>query len=91
MHSILTMPKLAEKDVFNSFLVRNATYDGKEEIPRITTSNLIPEKVITFSKARNKQEYGRMLNKIFSFAKMQEVELIQFESEFSLSHKKGVN
>ena len=39
MHSILTTPKMAEKDVFNSFLVRNATYDGKEEIPRITTSN----------------------------------------------------
>ena len=56
------LPKLAEKDVFNSFLVRNATYDGKEEIPRITTSNLIPEKVITFSKARSKQEFDSWIH-----------------------------
>ena len=62
MNTILTMPKLAEKDVFNSFLVRNATYDGKEEIPRITTSNLIPEKVITFSKARSKQEFDSWIH-----------------------------
>ena len=62
MHSILTTPKMAEKDVFNSFLVRNATYDGKEEIPRITTSNLLPEKVISFSKAINRKEYDSWIH-----------------------------
>ena len=62
MNTLLTLPKLAEKDVFNSFLVRNATYDGEDEIPCITTSDLIPEKVITFSKARNKQEYDAWIH-----------------------------
>ena len=35
--------------------------------------------------------YGRMPDKIFCLAKMQGIKLISFESEFSLSHKKGVN
>ena len=35
--------------------------------------------------------YGRMPDKIFNLARMQGVELIQFESEFSLSHPKEVN
>lgn len=48
--------EVVRKDVFNSFLVRNAIYDGDDEIPCVTTSNLIPEKVITFSKARSKNE-----------------------------------
>ena len=55
MNTTFAIPKLAKKDVFNSFLVENATYAGKEEIPCIATSNLIPEKVIPFSKARSKQ------------------------------------
>ena len=57
MDTVFDVPKLAEKDVFNSFLVRNATYDGKEEIPCITTSNFIPEKVISFSKAISSKDY----------------------------------
>ena len=57
MNTVLAMPKLAEKDVFNSFLVRNATYDGEDEIPCITTSNLLPEKVIAFSKAISSKDY----------------------------------
>lgn len=39
-------------DVFNSFLVKNATYDGYDEIPRIITSNLLPDNLISFSTAR---------------------------------------
>ncbi len=39
------------KDVFNSFLVKNSTYDGFFEIPSVPTSELLPEKVIPFSKA----------------------------------------
>lgn len=56
MNTFLVVPKRAKQDVFNSFLVRNATYDGVDEIPRIITSNLIPEKLIPFSKARNNKE-----------------------------------
>lgn len=50
--------KKACKDVFNAFLVKNATYDGQEEIPRLTTSNLTPEKVISFSKAVKSKNYN---------------------------------
>ena len=35
--------------------------------------------------------YGCMPDKIFYLAKMQGIELIPFESEFSLSHPKEVN
>lgn len=38
-------------DVFHSFLVENADYDGYFELPQIKTSNQLPDKVITFSKA----------------------------------------
>ena len=57
MDTLFAIPKMAPKDVFNSFLVTNATYDGEEEIPVIKTSNSIPEKVISFSNAKSKQDY----------------------------------
>lgn len=38
-------------DVFNSFLVREATYCGEEEFPCIKSCNEIPNKIITFSEA----------------------------------------
>lgn len=38
-------------DVFRSFLVEHADYDGYFELPRIRTSNKTPNKVVTFSKA----------------------------------------
>ncbi len=41
-------------DVFKAFLVEDAEYEGEFEMPRIKTSDLIPEKVITFSKAMEK-------------------------------------
>ncbi len=41
-------------DVFHSFLVENADYDGYFELPVIRTSNQLPNKVITFSKAISK-------------------------------------
>ena len=40
-----------KKDVFRSFLVKNADYAGNLELPVIKTSDYLPEKVITFSKA----------------------------------------
>ena len=41
-------------DVFRSFLVEHADYDGYFELPRIRTSNKTPNKVVTFSKAMSK-------------------------------------
>lgn len=41
-------------DVFRSFLVKNADYSGGIELPIIRTSVLIPNRVITFSKAMAK-------------------------------------
>ena len=38
-------------DVFHAFLVKNAEYAGTEEFPIIRTSNLLPERIIPFSKA----------------------------------------
>ena len=35
--------------------------------------------------------YGRMPDKIFCLARMYGIELIPFESEFGLTHKKGVS
>ena len=41
-------------DVFHAFLVENADYDGCYELPIIRTSDHLPDKVITFSKAMSK-------------------------------------
>ncbi len=41
-------------DVFHAFLVENADYDGYFELPVIRTSDKLPDKVITFSKAMSK-------------------------------------
>ncbi len=42
-------------DVFKAFLVENADYDGKFELPVLRTSNFIPDKIITFSDAMAKR------------------------------------
>ena len=42
-------------DVFNSFLVSNAEYDGNMEMPRIRTSKEVPNKIVTFSKAMSQK------------------------------------
>lgn len=42
------------KDVFNAFLVKNATYEGELEIPCIKPIKEIPNKMISFSKAVSK-------------------------------------
>ncbi|MBQ6847059.1 MAG: hypothetical protein IJO61_08010 [Oscillospiraceae bacterium] len=41
-------------DVFNSFLVCDADYDGYIELPKIRTSKLLPSSLISFSKAMAK-------------------------------------
>ncbi len=50
----IILKKDEKHDVFNSFLVKNAKYDGEEEIPCIKTSILIPQALVPFSKMRNK-------------------------------------
>lgn len=42
-------------DVFHAFLVENADYDGRIELPRIYTSDRIPNQLIPFSKAMNRK------------------------------------
>ena len=41
-------------DVFHSFLVEDADYEGYIELPKIKTSNLIPKKLVPFSKEMSK-------------------------------------
>ncbi len=50
------------KDVFRSFLVKNADYAGKEEIPCIITSNLLPKKVISFSNAISSKDFNSWIH-----------------------------
>ena len=57
MNTILAKPKSATKDVFNSFLVENATYDGEYEIPCLKTGESLPRKVITFSQCVGSKEF----------------------------------
>ena len=46
--------KFNKYDVFHAFLVENAEFDGYIELPVINTSDELPEKVVTFSKAMSK-------------------------------------
>ena len=50
----MTNEKFNNYDVFRSFLVENADYEGYFELPVIRTSNFIPEKLVPFSKAMEK-------------------------------------
>ena len=43
--------KFNNYDVFHAFLVENADFDGQIELPVIKTSDKLPKKVVTFSKA----------------------------------------
>ena len=45
------------RDVFHSFLVKNADYDGYLEIPKLDYTNEKPEKIIDFSKAISSKDY----------------------------------
>lgn len=50
----MTNEQFKTRDVFHAFLVENADYDGYIELPVVKTSNLLPDKVVTFSKAMSK-------------------------------------
>ena len=45
------------KDVFHAFMVKNATYEGTLEIPRIAPESTLPSKMIPFSKAISGTDY----------------------------------
>ena len=45
------------KDVFRAFLVKNATYLGKQEIPCLQKETAIPRRLILFSTAISSKEY----------------------------------
>ena len=47
------------KDVFNAFLVKNANYDGEEEIPYINGTVQFPNKLISFSKCLSSKDYNQ--------------------------------
>lgn len=59
---ILNADQKCKTDVFRSFLVKNATYDGNCEIPCIHTSDLLPEKVIAFSMIKNSRQYDAFVH-----------------------------
>lgn len=50
------------KDVFNSFLVKFASYSGIYEFPRIKPTYDIPDKIIVFSKAVSCKEYNQWVH-----------------------------
>lgn len=54
--------KNENKDVFHAYLTKNAIYAGDEEIPCVKTSNLLPEKVISFSKALTSSDYDSWIH-----------------------------
>lgn len=45
------------RDVFRSYLVGTANYDGELDIPIVRSSHLVPERVIPFSKALRSKDY----------------------------------
>ncbi len=51
----MTNEKFNIYDVFHSWLLEDAHYDGYIELPIMKTSSLLPEKVVTFSKAMSEK------------------------------------
>ncbi len=50
------------RDVFHSYLVSDATYDGVLEIPVIKPIDHLPNRLISFSKAMNSDEYDQWVH-----------------------------
>lgn len=55
----LPAPQKSCRDVFHAFLVETAEYDGDDEFPRVRTSRLLPNRVITFSEALKTKDYDQ--------------------------------
>lgn len=50
------------RDVFRSFLVSDATYDGALEIPVIQPTDQLPNRLISFSKAMGTDDYDQWVH-----------------------------
>ena len=50
------------RDVFHAFLVENAKFSGELELPTIKAENLIPNRLIPFSKAMNSKDYNQWVH-----------------------------
>ena len=55
--SLINSTRSGCRDVFRAFLVKDATYDGDLEIPRIMPESSIPNKLILFSKALKSDDH----------------------------------
>lgn len=60
--SKLNIERNACKDVFNAFMVSNANYAGQYEFPILSPAKTVPNKLISFSKARNSTDYGQWIH-----------------------------
>ena len=47
------------KDVFHAFLVKNADYEGYDEIPILKPTYILPNRIITFSEALRSRDYDQ--------------------------------
>lgn len=50
------------RDVFHSFLVSDATYDGDIEIPILRPTDKLPNRLISFSKAMRTDDYDQWVH-----------------------------
>lgn len=50
------------RDVFHAYLVTDATYDGDLEIPIIRPTDQLPNRLISFSKAMNTDDYDQWVH-----------------------------
>lgn len=50
------------KDVFNAFLVSDASYDGLFEIPSLSPTYDIPNQLIAFSRARSSEDFNQWVH-----------------------------
>ena len=50
------------RDVFHSFLVSDATYDGDIEIPILRPTDKLPNRLISFSKAMRTNDYDQWVH-----------------------------
>lgn len=46
------------KDAFHAFMVRNAQFDGAEEIPKVKTTAIIPKRLVAFSRAVSENNHS---------------------------------
>lgn len=63
------------KDVYHAFLVGSANYDGELEIPYTCTSELLPNKLIPFSKITSTKDADGWLH------------FYEHDVDFAMKHK----